>query len=125
MSDSTSEPTIGEVIAQARQNAGLSLRDLSGRIQIHFTYLADIEKNRVIPSETVIKNISLQNELKLEFDELMALAGRLGEKAEAYLKTSPQFGRLVRLIAHEELSSKEVLELTEKTQFLINQIKNK
>ena len=86
MSEPKEEKTIGEIIAEARKNSGLSLRDLAAKLEIHFTYLADIEKNRVIPSETIIKSFALQPELYLEFDELMALAGRIGEDAENYLK---------------------------------------
>ena len=45
MSDPSPEKTIGEVVAEARRAAGLSLLDLSAKLEIHFTYLADIEKN--------------------------------------------------------------------------------
>jgi transcriptional regulator with XRE-family HTH domain len=119
------DKTIGELIAEARKNAGLSLRDLAFKIEIHFTYLADIEKNRVIPSEKVIKNISLQPELNLNFDELMSLAGRLGEQVEVYLKNFPQFGRLLRLIANEQPTNDQLIQLTDKLQTNLQEIKTK
>lgn len=124
MPESSQETTLGEVIAEARRNARLNLRDLAAKIGIHFTYLADIEKNRVIPSENVILNISLQTELELEFDELMALAGRLGDKAENYLKHHPQFGRLLRAIANEEPSHDELTKLTNLNQTALKKFKN-
>lgn len=124
MPNQSQEKTVGEMIAEARQVAGLSLRELAGKLGIHFTYLADIEKNRVIPSENVILTISLEPDLKLEFDELMALAGRLGDKAENYLKHHPQFGRLLRTIANEEPSRDELVKLTSRVQTALKKIKH-
>ena len=42
----------------------------------------------------------------------MALAGRLGDEAENYLKHHPQFGRLLRTIANQKPSRDELIELT-------------
>ena len=51
MSDTQAEKTIGEIIAEARKNAGLSLRGLASKIEINYSYLANIEKSRRVPSE--------------------------------------------------------------------------
>lgn len=104
------EKTIGEIIAEARQKSGLSLRAVAGRIPINFSYLSEIEKGRRMPSEKVILALSEQAELRLDFDYLMAHSTRLGKSAENYLKKRPALGRIIRKIAHNNLSN-EKLEL--------------
>ena len=111
MSNPIQEKTIGEIIAEARKNSGLSLRQLASRIDINYSYLADIEKTRRIPSEKVLLALSLQNELELDFDFLMAHSGRLGTEAEAYLKKHPKFGQLIRLISRKEFSDSQLVSL--------------
>lgn len=120
MSDSKEEKTIGEIIADARKNAGLSLRGLSSKIEINYSYLADIEKNRRTPSEKVLKALSNLSELNLDFDYLMAYSGRLGKAAENYLKENPVFGKFIRKIVHNDLSSENLESLisTVETKFL-------
>lgn len=113
MSDSTAEKTIGEIIAEARKNAGLSLRQLASKIDINYSYLADIEKSRRIPSEKVLLALSLQNELDLDFDFLMAYSGRLGNDSENYLKAHPLLGHLIRQITNKNLSNKQLEKLIE------------
>lgn len=105
--------TIGEIIAEARKKSGLSLRAVAGRIPINFTYLAEIEKGNRKPSEKVIKALSEQTELNLDFDFLMAHSGRLGEEAEKYLENHPSFGRLLRNIARKRLTEIELDNLNE------------
>jgi transcriptional regulator with XRE-family HTH domain len=105
------EKKVGEIIAEARKNTGLSLRAVAAKISINFTYLADIEKDRRQPSEKVLRALSELPELELNFDELMSKAGRLGEKAEIYIKNHPSFGGLVREIVEENLSDAQILEV--------------
>ena len=50
----------------------------------------------------------------LNFDDLMALAGRFGEKAERYLRRTPEAGKLFRKISEKNLSDSEIRELSEK-----------
>lgn len=104
---------VGEIIAEARKNAGLSLRAVAAKISMNFTYLADIEKDRRQPSEKVLRALSDISDLDLNFDDLMSIAGRLGEKAEIYIKNHPSFGSLVREIVEEELSDSQIQEVKE------------
>jgi transcriptional regulator with XRE-family HTH domain len=108
MSEVKEEKTIGEIIAEARKKAGLSLRTVSAKIPVKFPYLADIEKNRRNPSEKVIRELCNQVELNLDFDVLMAKAGRLGEETEQYIKETPAFGSLIRELAHIRLNEKQL-----------------
>ncbi len=108
MSESKEEKTIGEIIAEARKNSGFSLRGLASRIEINYSYLADIEKSRRVPSEKILYALSLQKELKLDFDFLMAYSGRFGSESERYLKAHPKFGHLIRLITKNDLSDEQL-----------------
>ncbi len=105
--------TIGEIIAEARKQSGLSLRAVASRIPVNFTYLAEIEKGNRKPSEKVIKALSEQPELKLDFDYLMAHSGRIGEEAELYLEKHPAFGKVVRNIAKKKLDDNTLESLNE------------
>ncbi|MNC96622.1 hypothetical protein D3C83_140400 [compost metagenome] len=44
----------------------------------------------------------------MPFDELMALAGRVGDQAERYLKREPMVGVLFRRISEKRLDAEEI-----------------
>jgi transcriptional regulator with XRE-family HTH domain len=111
MTDSKEEKTIGEVIAEARKDAGLSLRTVAAKIPINYSYLADIEKNRRTPSEKVLQALSQIHDLNLDFDYLMAYKGKLSQETEKYLKSHPSFGKLIRLISDYSLTESELNDL--------------
>jgi transcriptional regulator with XRE-family HTH domain len=89
--------TLGEVIRDARVAAGTSLREFARSLGITPSYQSDIENDRRIPSEDVLKKIA--NQLGLDFEELMALGGRFGEDAERYLRRHPTAGALFRKLS--------------------------
>jgi transcriptional regulator with XRE-family HTH domain len=49
-------------------------------VEITPSYLSAIEYGRRVPSEDVLRKIAVQR--SIEFDELMARSGRVGEEAE-------------------------------------------
>ncbi len=69
--------SFGEAIKNARKGKGLSQRKLASLIGIDFTYLSKLENNRVdyAPREEIIRAIA-QN-LDLNEEELIFLAGRI------------------------------------------------
>lgn len=87
--------TLGEVIREARRPTG-SLRSFASEMDITPSYLSDIENDRRVPAEPVIKKIA--DRLHLDPDDLMALAGRFDEDTELYMKEHPAFGLLLRRI---------------------------
>lgn len=103
--------TLGDVIREARVGKGFSLRDLAKKLDKSPSYLSDIENDRRIPSEGVLRDIGTL--LDLEFDRLMALAGRVGERAERYLKRYPAAGLLFRRISESNLAEEELEKLLE------------
>jgi transcriptional regulator with XRE-family HTH domain len=89
--------TLGEVIRNARVAAGRSLRELAKALGITPSYQSDIENDRRVPSEEVLKKIA--DLLSLNCEELMALGGRFGEDAERYLRRHPTAGALFRKLS--------------------------
>lgn len=89
--------TLGEVIRKTRVAAGRSLRELAKALGITPSYQSDIENDRRVPSEEVLKRIA--ELLSLDYEELMALAGRFGEEAERYLRRHPTAGALFRKLS--------------------------
>jgi transcriptional regulator with XRE-family HTH domain len=89
--------TLGEVIRKARVATGRSLREFARALDITPSYQSDIENDRRVPSEEVLKKIA--ELLSLNYEELMALAGRFGEDAERYLRRHPTAGALFRKLS--------------------------
>ena len=75
----------------------LSLRDITKKLHITPSYLSDIENNRRVPSEEVLRKLA--DLLKLDYDDLMARAGRFGKDALRYMKRTPAAGVLLRRLA--------------------------
>ena len=88
---------LGSVIRSARIAIGVSLRKFASNLGVTPSYQSDIENDRRIPSENVLKRTAVL--LGLDFDELMALGGRFGEGAERYLRHQPTAGALLRKLS--------------------------
>ena len=93
--------TLGDFVNRARVEKGLGLRALARALGIVPSYLSDIENNRRVPSESVLRELA--HVLDLDFDILMQRAGRLGEDAERYLRENRRAGQLFRRIAASQL----------------------
>lgn len=89
--------SLGQVIRDSRVAAGTSLREFARTLGITPSYQSDIENDRRIPSEDVLKKIA--GGLRLDFEELMALGGRFGDDAERYLRRHPTAGALFRKLS--------------------------
>ena len=100
------DQSLGEVLRDARVAKDMSLRALAGQLDITPSYLSDIENDRRIPAEDVLA--SLSGALGLDFDDLMALAGRFGEEAERYLRKQPTAVKLFRRISAANLDEDQL-----------------
>jgi transcriptional regulator with XRE-family HTH domain len=116
MADINPNQTLGEVIYEARIGVQRSLRDIAKALTITPSYLSDIENDRRVPSEEVLRNIATL--LNLDFDYLMALAGRFGEQADRYMKRHPAAGVLFRRISETNLPDEALQQLLKKAQDL-------
>ena len=98
--------SLGDLINSSRVNKLLGLRALARTLDIAPSYLSDIENDRRVPSEEVLRRIS--EVLDLDFDMLMREAGRLGKAAEQYIQDNELAGRLFRRIADSQLGREEL-----------------
>jgi transcriptional regulator with XRE-family HTH domain len=101
--------SLGEILREARVKVGLTLRDLAKKLELAPSYISDIENDRRIPSEDVLRQFA--QTLALKFDDLMAMAGRVGNDAERYLKKHPAVGVLFRRISDKRLPEAEIQKL--------------
>jgi transcriptional regulator with XRE-family HTH domain len=101
--------TLGEVIHDARNKLGMSLRGVTKKLKITPSYLSDIENDRRVPSEEVLAKLA--DLLHLDWNDLMARAGRFGEDAVRYMMKTPAAGVLFRRLAEQQASGKTVEEL--------------
>jgi transcriptional regulator with XRE-family HTH domain len=105
----SAEGSLGEQIRSARVAKGLGLRELARIIEKSPSYVTDIEYDRRVPSEAVLKSICAA--LDLDFDRMLALAGRLGDEADRYLKREPAAGVLLRRAQESGLKDKDLRQL--------------
>jgi transcriptional regulator with XRE-family HTH domain len=96
----TKSKTLGERIREARVAHGFKLRPFAKKLEISPTHLSDVEHDRRVPSEELLGEIA--RELDLDFDTLMNLAGRLGEKAEQYAQAEPAAAALFRKLSDKK-----------------------
>lgn len=103
--------SLGDTIRDARVKNGLGLREAAGSLEIAPSYLSDIETDRRAPSDQVIRRIA--HLLGLDFDDLMARTGRVGEHAERLLKREPAAGVLFRRLAETGATGDDIERLLE------------
>ena len=107
--------TFGDLVRDARVAAELSLRELARRIEATPSYLSDIENNRRVPSEDVLRRIA--KALKLDFEDLVVRAGRIGSEAERLARRSPDAARLFRMAPN--LGDEQLRKLREQAEKMI------
>ncbi|MDE2126275.1 MAG: helix-turn-helix transcriptional regulator [Armatimonadetes bacterium] len=97
------------MIRNARVKKGVSLRTFAGQLDITPSYQSDIENDRRIPAEDVLRRTAAL--LALDVDDLLDRAGRLGDQTERYLRDQPTAYRLFRRISQRNLNEDELQEL--------------
>jgi transcriptional regulator with XRE-family HTH domain len=118
MTDRPSGATLGQQIRDARVAAGLSLRALARQLEVAPSYMNDIENDRRVPSETVLRRIA--SELDLDADLLLAAAGRVGEGAREYIRANPTAGVLFRRMSDADLGEQDVKKLLQQAEKMIS-----
>lgn len=101
--------TLGDRIRIGRARKRMTLRKLAEGVQKAPSYLSDIENDRRVPSADVLREIA--TELDLDFDELMAAAGRIGDTADRYLRRNPEAGILFRQLSERRVTPEGLRQL--------------
>ena len=115
MANTQDSKSLGDLIREARTPKG-SLRDFAKKLDITPSYLSDIENDRRIPAEEVLRRIA--ELLELDFDELMAKAGRFGEEADRYMRKHPTVGVLFRKLSDSKTPDDDLAKLLRKAEEL-------
>jgi transcriptional regulator with XRE-family HTH domain len=92
-----SSQSLGDRIREARTAKKLTLRKFAALLDKSPSYVSDIENDRRIPSEAVLREAC--DIVSLDFDQMMALAGRFGDRTERQLRKTPSLGTLLRKLA--------------------------
>ena len=98
--------TFGEAVRRQRLAKGLGIRELARALGLSASYISDIEYDRRVPSESVLR--ALARVLEADTEALMALSGRLGDEAEDYLRRTPAARELLRVLAKQRASNGRV-----------------
>jgi transcriptional regulator with XRE-family HTH domain len=101
MAELSKSDSLGDLIRKRRVKKELSLRSLAAQLEITPSYLSDIENDRRVPAEDVVRQIARL--LEIDFNDLMARAGKFGRDAERYLRRQPAAGQLFRRISEANL----------------------
>lgn len=110
------EKTFGDVLREARVELGFGLREFAKKLGKTPSYLSDIENDRRVPAEEVIADLARL--LDLDFDDLMARAGRLGKGAVRYMQRNPEAGVLFRRISKAGFDKDELAKLLQRAETL-------
>lgn len=89
--------SLGDVLRQSRIDNDIGLRELARQLKKSPSYISDIESDRRVPSEEVLEELA--NLLHLDFERLMALAGRLGTDTRRLVERNPEAVALFRKIS--------------------------
>ena len=97
---------LGNRVREARVANGFGLRELAKRVAISPTHLSDIENDRRVPSEGLLR--ALAETLHLDFDDLMVMAGKVYSATEQYVRQVPEAVTLFRKVSEHNLSPEEL-----------------
>ena len=104
-----SQNQLGKIIDDARKRRGYTIRALARDMDITHGYVRDLIQGYRVPSEIVI--LKLCRALELDYDELMTLAGRVGESVNRHARGSICFGQFIRWLADTEITNNEISDL--------------
>jgi len=101
--------SLGEQLRAARMEKGLGLRELARLVDKAPSYVSDIEYDRRVPSEAVLRELC--EALGLDVEKMLAVAGRLGDEADRYLRREPAARVLLRRAQESNLSDNQLRNL--------------
>ena len=101
----TAYRSLGDMIREARARKGVTLRSFAEQFKKSASYISDIENDRRVPAEELLRAIC--HALGLNFDDAMGLAGRIGDDAQRALRRTPSLGLLFRKMTDLPVEDRE------------------
>lgn len=108
MSNDNDLKSLGDILRSARNEAGLSVRDLAAQVGVHFTHIGQLESGKRNPSPENLQRIA--KVLNLDADELLAKIGLPPPRMYFRRKfgvSEEEADVLARLIEHQLTKGKE------------------
>ena len=104
----------GERIRRLRKEKELGLRATARDVGISATFLSRIEsgKEEAVPREEVIRKLAAI--LDDDFDELMALAGRVAQALKNHVRDDPHMPEFLRQVREQNIPAEQLLEMIRK-----------
>lgn len=100
--------SFGETIKRHRRELGLTQRQVAGKLEIDVTYLSKLENGRgEAPSEKLARELA--SELKVDPEELLALAGRVPSEIRELAQGDVEFARFLRRLPEMDESQRKKL----------------
>jgi transcriptional regulator with XRE-family HTH domain len=94
----------GKILKENRMNAGLSLREFAGRINISPGYLSDLENEKVAPpSENLI--VEMARTLGIEKGDLLRAAEKVDPEVSEYVAHEPRAADFVRMAKEQNFDN--------------------
>jgi transcriptional regulator with XRE-family HTH domain len=103
--------SLGGAIRRLRTQADYTLRGFAELVEISAAYLSDIEHDRRVPTDDVLKRIAklLEKRVSVSFEELQGLSARLGSDVQRMVQETPEVGQLLREVRQSGRPAREVL----------------
>lgn len=101
--------TLGSFIRAARTQAGVESRTLAVLLGVSPSYISDIELDRRVPAEPVLRGLA--EHLGLDYSAVLAYAGKLDIETRQYLLDHPTAMKLLLRVARAELDDPALTQL--------------
>ena len=101
--------TFGERIRRIRTEKNLGLRETAKKAGISPTFLSRVEsaQERAVPAEDTIRRLA--EAIGDDFNELMALAGRVPSDVKDYVSGDPKMPEFLRLAREQNVSAEDLI----------------
>lgn len=103
--------TLGQAIRRLRLSAAYGLREFAIQIELSAAYLSDIEHDRRVPTEDVLRSITkeLAKRVPVTYDDLRSLSTRLETEVQRMVQQHPEVGQLLREVKQSGRPARDVI----------------
>lgn len=102
--------TLGRTIRKLRLKAEITLRELARRVKVSAAHMSDVEKERRMPSDDLLRRIAEElAHVGAEYEELRLLKPRIEDDLERWYAQDREVRALFREAKDSGLSAKDML----------------
>ncbi|MHB1327683.1 MAG: helix-turn-helix domain-containing protein [Gemmatimonadales bacterium] len=105
------QDSLGQTIRRLRLAADYKLREFAIQIELSAAYLSDIEHDRRIPTEDVLRTIAkeLAKRIPVTYEDLRRLSTRLETDIQRMVQQHPEVGQLLREVKQSGRPARDVI----------------